>query len=302
MTQTLTALSQSIGQIVASAARLVSAIRVGPNRHITGLVCQGDMIITTDQALPTADSYTVVLPNRQLAGARPGPRDPGCNLAVLRLDAPWPSVNPEVAVTSVGNLVLVLGADADASPTVRLTVVHKMIRTADGSAPVLDLSGDNVDPGSPVLDASGRLIGLAALSPSGETLAIPSAVIGRMLMPNRSLGAPLSAPAVAPTPPSNRRGWFGVALQPITVPDHLVARASQASGRLVVRITKGGPAEIAGMRIGDVLLALNGTSASGPQAMRAVLAAEPVGSTVEVKLLRDGKIMTTHLTVAVQPG
>jgi S1-C subfamily serine protease len=59
---------------------------------------------------------------------------------------------------------------------------------------------------------------------------------------------------------------------------------------------------MAGMRIGDVLLALNGTSASGPQALRAFLGGDKVGTSVEVKLLRDGNVVTTHLTVAAQPG
>jgi len=64
MIQTLAAFSTSISQLVMSATPLVSAIRVGPNRHITGLVCQGDAILTTDQGLPALDSYTVVLSNR----------------------------------------------------------------------------------------------------------------------------------------------------------------------------------------------------------------------------------------------
>jgi S1-C subfamily serine protease len=71
---------------------------------------------------------------------------------------------------------------------------------------------------------------------------------------------------------------------------------------MVVSITKGGPAELAGLRVGDVLLALNGTSASGPQALRAFLGPERIGSTVEVKVLRDGNVLTAHMTIAVQPG
>jgi S1-C subfamily serine protease len=304
MTQALVAFSAAVSQLVAAATPLLTAVRVGPNRHITGLVCHGDTIVTTDQALPALDSYTVVLSNRLLIAARPGARDPGCNLALLRLDTPWPAVNPEIATASVGSVVIVLGADVDASPTVRLTVIHRFIRTIDGPAPVLDVPGDSIDPGSLVLDPNGRLIGLAALGPNGEAMAIPSAVVGRMLMPNQApvAQAPAFPASVAAPASSNRRGWLGVALQPITVPDQLVARAGQGSGRMVVNITKGGPAEMAGMRIGDVLLALNGTSASGPQALRAFLGGDKVGTSVEVKLLRDGNVVTTHLTVAAQPG
>jgi S1-C subfamily serine protease len=71
---------------------------------------------------------------------------------------------------------------------------------------------------------------------------------------------------------------------------------------MVVSVTKGGPAELAGLRVGDVLLALNGTSASGPHALRAFLDSEQVGSVVEVRLLREGNVQTAHLTVAAQPG
>ncbi len=91
-------------------------------------------------------------------------------------------------------------------------------------------------------------------------------------------------------------------MQPITVPDQLAGRAGQTSGRMVVSITKGGPAEVAGMRVGDVLLALNGTSTSGPHALRAFLEGDRIGTTVDVRLLRDGSVLTTSLTIAAQPG
>lgn len=299
MTQALIALSASISRLVASSAPLVCAIRIGANRHVTGLVCQGDTIVTTDQALPVLDSYTVVLSNRVLIAARAGPRDPGANIAILRLETPWPAVNPEIAEAAIGNLLAVIGTDADASPTVRLTVVHRFYRTDDGPIAVLDLSGDRVEPGSVVIDAGGRLVGMASVGTGGEAIVVPSPVIGRMLMPDQAV-----APAVvaAPVPLPGRRGWLGVALQPITVPEQLAGRVGQSSGRMVVSLTKSGPAEKAGMRVGDVLLALNGHSASGPHAFRAFLGCERIGTQVEVKLLRDGTIVTTSLVVAEQPG
>jgi serine protease DegQ len=300
MANTLAALSQSISLIVAGTAKVLCAIRIGPNRHMTGLVCEGDVIVTTDQELPALDGYTVVLPYGQLAAARPGPRDPGCNLAVLRLDAPFPVADPGVSTIQVGNLALVVAAEADATPTVRLAVVHRFLRTAEGPVPVLDLPGQGLDPGSLVLDAEGCLVGLAALGPNGEVVVIPGAMIGRLTMPTLSLGTVPSAPI--PVAAAGRRGWLGVALQPITVPDAIVARAGQSSGRMVVSVTKGGPAEAAGLRVGDVLLALNGTSASGPHALRAFLGSERIGSTVEVRLLREGNVTTTHLTVSAQPA
>jgi serine protease Do len=80
-----------------------------------------------------------------------------------------------------------------------------------------------------------------------------------------------------------------------------VARAGQASGRLVVGITPGGPAERAGIRVGDVLLALDGFSTSGANSLRSFLEGSRIGSKVEARLLRDAVIATAWLTVAEHP-
>jgi S1-C subfamily serine protease len=99
----------------------------------------------------------------------------------------------------------------------------------------------------------------------------------------------------------NRRGWLGVSLQPITVPEGLAHRAGQRTARQVVSITRGGPADRAGLRSGDVLLALDGSSTSGNHALRAFLAPERIGSQVQVRLMREGLVHTTVLTIAAQP-
>ena len=117
MSQALVAFSASVSRLVATAAPLLTRSASDRTRQLTGLICQGDTIVTTDQALPILDSYTVVLSDHRLIAARPGPRDPGGNLATLRLDTPWPAVNPEIATPSVGGVAVVLGADADASPS-----------------------------------------------------------------------------------------------------------------------------------------------------------------------------------------
>jgi hypothetical protein len=299
MTQTLAAFSQSISRLAAAAAPLLTAIRIAPNRHMTGLLREGGVIVTVDQALPALDSYTVLLPQGHLAESRPGPRNSDHNLAILHLRTPWQVTDPPVANPEVGGIVLLVAADADASPTVRLTVVHRLLRTPDGPAAVLDVTSHGIDLGSLVLDAGGGLIGLASLGPNGEVMAIPAATIARMPIPDLTLAPPPAAQP--PPPPTAGRGWLGLALQPITVPDVLVAQTGQTSARMVVSITRGGPAEKAGLRVGDVLLALNGTGATGAHALRAFLATERIGSSVEVKLLRDGAMLTTHLTVAAQP-
>jgi len=170
---------------------------------------------------------------------------------------------------------------------------------------------------------------MTSVSPGGDAIVVPHSVIARFVeaaaivapdspgpMPVPLAMTVLPIPRVAvqapADPPSHRngyghgggdhrRGWLGVSLQPITVPEGLAHRAGQRTARQVVSITRGGPADRAGLRSGDVLLALDGSSTSGNHALRAFLAPERIGSDVQVRLMRDGLVHTTVLTVAAQP-
>lgn len=347
MTLLLSQVSDSVTALVASAAPVLTAIRVGQARHVTGFLWHADLVVTSDQALPAAAAYTIVLSSGALISAQPGPRDPVNNLACLRLDAPVPvTVPPPAQSATIGALVLALGADFDASPTVRLTTIHGFPRSpgagAAGATITLDLSGNRVSHGGMVLDADGRLLGMTGSSPAGDAIVVPHGVIARfveaatagvlppqaqamaftqtMPLPAAQPIPQVSVPAAPPiqhTPmpsaapamragqvrpgPGTRRGWMGVSLQPITVPENLAHRAGQRTARQVVSVTRGGPADQAGLRAGDVLLALDGASTSGNHALRAFLAPERVGSTVEVRLMRDGLVHTAILTIAAQP-
>jgi S1-C subfamily serine protease len=70
---------------------------------------------------------------------------------------------------------------------------------------------------------------------------------------------------------------------------------------MVVNLTPGGPADRAGLRVGDVLLSVNGSMVGGEHGLRNHLAEERIGSEIEVKVLRDGNLVTAHLVVAAQP-
>ena len=346
MTYVLPELSEAISALCAAAAPWLTAIRVGPGQHVTGIVWGSDLVVTTDLALPPHDSYTLVLSSGMLAAARPFLRDTVRNLAALRLGHPIDSLAMAASTqVAVGSLVLVLGADFDGTPTVRLSLVHRKARAA-GQGVLLDLPETRVEPGALVVDPAGGVVGLLSLATGGEATVVPFLSIARFMegsassatrptvAPPRPLhppprpvsltpvqfpGGDSSSPRRPRPPPDARppdarppdagpvtrsgegRAWLGVALQPITVPEPLVARAGQSSGRLVVSISTGGPAERAGLRVGDVVLALNGQGTSGPHALRAFLDGTRIGSQVEVRVLRETTVFTASLTIAGQP-
>lgn len=303
-------LSEAIAALAASAAPWLAAIRIGTSRHVTGTAWGNGPIVTTDRGLPPQDGYTLVMPGGRLATARLLHRAPALNLALLSLE----EANPVPAMAggrppAVGSLALVAGADFDGSPTVRLTAVHRLSRATEQGA-VLDMTEAQADPGALVLDPSGAVLGIAQVTSGGAVTIVPHLTVTGFMETASRAGAPASSrgappPSTRPRPSSgahsDRRGWFGVALQPITVPESLVPRAGQASGRLVVGITAGGPAEQAGLRVGDVLLSLDGHSTSGANSLRTFLEGSRVGSRVEARILRETTIATAWLTVAEQP-
>jgi S1-C subfamily serine protease len=299
-TQSLTQLSDALVAQVAAVAPWVVAIRVGPNRHISGIIWRADVVVTSDQALPAQDSYSLAGSDGALLPARAARRDPAANLVCLNLDSPAATAPMRAAVNpAAGGLALVLGAATDGTPTVRLAAIHWVgRRSSNGSGPLgdailLDLATELVPEGGAVLDARGGLLGMASAGPQGEALVIPHATINRFLDP---LGMAKTLPAVR-----GRRGWLGVALQPINVPQAMRAVAHQSSGRMVVSVTPGGPAEHAGLRLGDVLLAIDGQSVSGPQGLRAFIGADRIGTAIEIRLMREGAPRTVMLRIAPQP-
>ena len=290
LTTALSQLSDAIAGQVAGAASMLVAIRIGPNRHISGILWQQDLVITSDQALPAQDSYTLVLPGGALTAARPTRRNAAGNLASLRLEATARSMQIlHPAEPRVGALALALGADADAAPMARLTVIHKVSTVGTDRTLTLDMPASLVAEGGPVLDAAGGLLGMATIGASDEATVIPHASMIRMLDP-------------AHGQIDGRRGWLGVALQPITVPEAMRGTVGQGSGRMVVSVAPSGPAELAGLRPGDILLSLDGHSISGAHALRAFLGPERVGRQVDVRLVRDGPVETRPLTIAPQPA
>ncbi|MDR3537838.1 MAG: PDZ domain-containing protein [Acetobacteraceae bacterium] len=297
-----------------AAAPLLAAVRTGPNRHAPAIRWRADLLVTCDQALPALDSFTLVLPGGGLTEAPPVRRDANLGVAALRLTAPQvPANQPFVAPASgpppvTGHLVIVVGVAFDATPTVRLAAIHRVGATQSnpgGTSILLDLPGDRFAAGSAVIDASGSFLGMASLDRMGAAVVIPYEALARFVEPPRPIEHPpagmSSNGAASVAMVSARRGWLGVALQPTTLPDMLRQLAGQPSGRMVVSITPRGPADQAGLRLGDVLLALDGQSVSGSHALRAVVSTERIGRRLEVRLLRDGAIHTMPLVVAAQP-
>lgn len=292
----LSALSAALAARVAGAAGCVIGVRAGDHRRRSGILWQPDAVVASEQTLPDATEFELSLPGGATASAQLAGRDPATNIAVLRLALPVAAARPEAAADPrPGALTLVLGADSAGGVTARLAMIHAVGPAWHSMAggridALLRLDARlGADEGGPVLDAEGRLLGMSTTGPRRRALVIPAATIARVIGPLLAEGR------VA-------RGWLGVALQPVAVPEALREAAGCKTGMMVQSIAAGGPAAAAGVLPGDILLALDEATLARPRGLGRALGPERIGQTAALRLLRGGAVQTLTVTIAARPA
>lgn len=288
------ALSTQLADRIAAAAPIVVGIQTA-RRPISGILWRPDVVVTSEQSLPKDTSGLQVVRGGQTIAATLGGRDPTTNVAALKLATPLQATLPPAdTALRVGNLVLVAGGDNGGNPTARLAMVHALgdawNSMAGGRIDALIRLDTRlgVDEGGPVLSLTGGLVGMSTSGPRRRTIVIPTATIARVLDPLLAEGR------IA-------KGWLGVGLQPVRIPDTLKQAAGQDMGLIVVALSSGGPAETAGILPGDILLALDGTMFNQRGALSTALGADRVGQTATLRLLRGGAAQTLTVTIGAKP-
>jgi S1-C subfamily serine protease len=290
----LSDVSQAIESQVAAAHGLAVAVRNASHRHVSALLWQADAVVTSEQAVGNRDEYEVVTPTGAAVTARIAGRDPGTNLLVLRTDAPLAAPTVPRGTARVGSLALALGADAAGAPIARLGLVSSVgsqwYSRAGGRLEqriALDIRLRRTEEGGPVLDAAGALLGMSTLGPPGVVLVIPVATLERVVPRLLSDG---QVP----------RGWLGLGLQPVAVPESLREAAGETMGMMVMSIAADGPGDVAGVKAGDILLTIDGASMRGLRRIIAQLDDESVGKTLALRLIRGGEVVTSNLVVTAR--
>ncbi len=295
MSDALIQFSAALAERAAAARPLVAGIRLRGHSLRSGTLWRKDVVVVSEQALPKAEEVEVVLADGGTFAARVAGRDPGTNVAVLRLDgSPQPAWSA-AAEPRPGALALALAADGAGGGAVRLGAIHSVGPAWHSRAGGridrrigLDIGLGRGEEGGPVVDAAGGLLGISTLGPRRRVLVIPTATVERVLEPLLTKGR------VA-------RGWLGAAVQPVLVPEALRGEAGQAQGLMVLGLTRDGPAAQAGMLMGDILVALDGTAIGGMSRLAELLGPEAVGRAVELRLVRAGQVQSLTVTVGERP-
>ena len=292
----LTQLSTALAKRVTAAKTAVVAIRLPAGRHLTGTLWRSDVIVTSDQSLTKRDEFEVVTAGGSTANAKVAGRDPGTNLAVLKLSQPVSSDSVIPGESQVGALVLAIGADANGGTSARMGVVNAIgpewYSSHGGRIDqriVLDIDLGRSEEGGPIFDAAGGLLGMSTFGPRRRVLVIPAATIERVVPPLLRDGR------IA-------RGWLGVALQPVAVPEALNDAAGQSSGLMVMSLTDGGPAATAGIVAGDIILSVDSASTRRMRNITARLGADSIGRKVDLRFIRSGAVTSRQTTITERPS
>ena len=291
----LEALSDALVERVRRAQPLVARIEVEGRSMRSGTLWRKDVVVAAEQAFARVEEAKVVLGDGSSFAAHLAGRDPGTNVIAFRLDGA-----PEPAPLAAGEphpgaLALAFGADA-ASVSVRLGVIHSVGPAWHSRAGgridrriVLDMTMGGREEGGAVLDAGGNLLGISTLGPRRRVLVIPTTTVGGVLEPLLSTGRV-------------ERGWLGLALQPVLVPEAMQAEAGKSRGLMIMGVAKDGPAAQAGVLAGDILVTIGGEGVSRPANVAQRLGPEAIGQPIELRLLRAGKILSLMAIVAARPS
>lgn len=139
--------------------------------------------------------------------------------------------------------------------------------------------------GGPLIDASGRLLGMnTSAVASGSSLSIPLNAIARVVDQLSTHG-------------KIRRGFLGASLQPMRLTDNLANMVGQSSGLLIVATEPSGPAENGGLYQGDIVVALDGQRTRTLDELLALLNGDRVGTSVPVRIVRGGQTQDVNVTI-----
>ncbi|HLV28306.1 MAG TPA: trypsin-like peptidase domain-containing protein [Burkholderiaceae bacterium] len=269
----------------------------------SGVIVRSDgYILTNYHVVEAADSIRVALNDGREADAKVVGADPETDLAVLKIALPKIQAIEfdEDESLRVGDIVLAIGNPFGVGQTTTLGIVSALGRNRLGinmyeNFIQTDAAINPGNSGGALVDAQGRLVGIntAIYSETGGSLGIGFAI------PVKSAETILEEIIK-----SGRvtRGWLGVEPQDLTPELMRAFGLKERAGIIVASILRGSPAHAAGLRVGDIVLALDGAAIRDSIDFLNAIAPLKPGTSVELVLLREGRQLVVPVKVGERPS
>ncbi len=272
-------------------------------RHVTSLgsgfiIDPAGFIVTNNHVIDNSDQVMVTLYDGSSLQAKIVGRDTKTDLALLKVvpKKPLPATHfGDSDKIRIGDWVMAIGDPFGLGSTVTAGIVSARNRDIN-AGPYDDFIQTDApinrgNSGGPLFDMDGNVMGInsAIFSPSGGSVGIGFAIPANLA---KDVVAQLKQFGVA------RRGWIGVRIQQVTEEIAQGMGLPNSQGALVADVTRGGPAQKAGLQNGDVVISFDNKPIGDSKLLPRVVAATPIGKTVNIDVLRKGKKQSYRIVIA----
>ena len=265
------------------------------------IVSEQGLILTNDHVVASADEIEILLADGRKLPAKVVGTDPETDLAVIKVEAEnLPSITFAASdKLDVGDVVLAIGNPFGVGQTVTQGIVsalgrnHLGINTFENFIQT-DASINPGNSGGALIDVDGNLVGInsAIFSKSGGSMGIGFAIpgsIAKQVIEQIAVNGSVT------------RGWVGIEAQDIT-PDLAESfKLKQASGALIAGVLVDSPADLAGIKSGDVLLAINDKIVADSSSMLNLIAVLKPNAKAKLSIVRNNKNMDVNVLIGKRP-
>jgi len=299
---TLGAFSDQLADVVAQAARSIVTVAARARQTATGILWQTEnetIVMTADHVVEREDDIKVVLPDGKEVRAQLIGRDPGTDLAALRLPADaLAGVDAQPAkrggTLRPGHLVVAIGRPSKDGVRVSfgaVSAVEGPRRSWHGSEIESVIYADvTLYPGfsgGPLVDLAGNVVGLNSSHLTRQnSSALPAVTLDRVAKTLLTHGRV-------------RRGYLGVGTQQVPLPEALAQKAglTQESALLVVNVEAGSPADKGGLMLGDLIVLVGDQPIIDVDSLRAQLSSDKLGQAISMRVIRGGEPQELSVTI-----
>ena len=276
--------------------------RGGQPRHVTSLgsgfiIDPSGYIVTNNHVIDNAEQISVLLSDDTTLPAKLVGRDVKTDLALLKVNPkkPLPATKfGDSDKARIGDWVIAIGDPFGIGSTVTAGIVSARNRNIN-AGPYDDFIQTDApinkgNSGGPLFNMDGEVIGINSqiFSPSGGSVgigfSIPSNLARDVVQQLRQFGVA-------------RRGWIGARVQAVTDEIAQSFNLPSREGALVVDVTRNGPAAKAGLVNGDLVVGFDGKPITDNRILPRIVAATPIGKTVNIDVLRKGRKATYRIMV-----